>query len=147
MQDKIAKESFVNGFNCAQSIVAAFAPAIGISRELSLKLATGLGAGVNFNGNTCGAVLGAYIILGLHFGVDTPGNDEGKNQFRELADRFTYQFLKSYDAINCKELLKADVSNPDELKMLREEKVFQDFCPKVVKKAASILEGMLAEKS
>jgi C_GCAxxG_C_C family probable redox protein len=146
MQDKIATESFKNGFNCAQSIVSAFAPAVGISRELSLKLATGLGAGVNYNGNTCGAVLGSYIILGLHYGIDTIGDEEGKKRFHELAEKFTQEFLKSHDSINCKELLKADVSNPEDLQKLREENVFKEFCPKVVKKAASILEKILEGK-
>lgn len=86
MHDKIAYETFTNGFNCAQSVISAFAPELGISRELSLKLATGLGAGVNYNGNTCGAILGAYVILGLNYGVDKPGDEEGKKKFRELAD-------------------------------------------------------------
>ena len=146
MQDKIAYETFINGFNCAQSVISAFAPNLGISRELSLKLATGLGAGVNYNGNTCGAVLGAYLILGLHYGVDKPGDDEGKQRFREKADRFTEEFLKSHNSINCKELLKADISNPEVLEKLREQNVFREICPKIVKKSATILENMLEGK-
>jgi len=146
MQNEIAIESFNNGFNCAQSVVAAFAPEFGISRELSLKLATGLGAGVNYQGNTCGAVTGAYIILGLRFGVDKPHDTKAKNKYRELADRFTEEFLKHYDSVNCRNLLQADVSDPAALQKLREANVFNDFCPKLVKRASLILEQMLKEK-
>lgn len=146
MQDKIAIESFKNGFNCAQSIVSAFAPAMGISHELSLKLATGLGAGINFQGCTCGAVVGAYIVLGLHYGTDDGNNKEGKERFREIANEFSNEFLKHFDSLKCNELLKSDVSDPEKLQDLRNQAVFSDFCPKVVKRSAMILEKLLKEK-
>jgi len=146
MQNKIATESFKNGFNCAQSIVSAFAPGMGISHELSLKLATGLGAGINYQGCTCGAVVGAYIVLGLHYGIDDATNQEGKTRFREIADEFSAEFLKHFDSLKCNELLKSDVSDPEKLQDLRDQMVFRDFCPKVVKRSALILEKFLKEK-
>ncbi len=146
MQGKIASESFSNGFNCAQSIVSTFGPGLGISRDLSLKLGTGLGAGGNYNGKICGAVLGAFIILGLKYGTDNANDKEQKELVRKKIDDFTASFKSEFGSIECNELLHADISKPEVLQRLRDEHVFQDFCTNVVRKAALLIEDMITNE-
>lgn len=142
---KIASESFKNGYNCAQSIVSAFGPELGLSRELALKMATGLGAGINYSGHTCGAVIGAYLVIGLKHGIDKHSDKEGKEKTREILDRFSEKFKESYPSLLCKDILGADVSKPEELKMLRNEDKFANLCSHVVEVAAAIVEELLDE--
>ena len=144
MQGKIACECFSNGFNCAQSIISTFGPGLGVSRELSLKLATGLGAGGNYNGKICGAVMGAFIILGLKYGSDKANDTERKNILRSKLDNFTRDFKKQYSTIECNELVDADISNPEELQRLRANQVFQKLCSKIVHDVANLIEDVLA---
>ncbi len=146
MNGKIAGESFSNGYNCAQSIVSAFGPGLGISRELSLKLANGLGAGGNYNGKICGAVMGAFIVLGLKNGSDKANNKKAKELLKSKLDTFTADFKKEFGSIECNELLKADISNPDDLQRLRDERVFTEFCTDVVSRVAEMVENFINDE-
>lgn len=142
---KIASESFKNGYNCAQSLLSSFGPEFGLSRDMALRMTTGLGAGINYSGNICGAVLGAFMILGLKYGIDIPSDTTGKEKTREMLDNFSRKFKETYPSLKCKEILGADVSKPKELERLRKENKFIDFCPHVVEIAAAIVEELLDE--
>ncbi len=52
MQNKL----FLEGNNCAQSVVLSFAEDYGYSKELALKIAAGFGGGMGRIQGTCGAV-------------------------------------------------------------------------------------------
>jgi len=58
-RNEAALEKFVAGYNCAQSVLYAYGPDLGLDGETSLKVATGLGAGMGRRGEVCGAVTGA----------------------------------------------------------------------------------------
>lgn len=51
--------------NCAQAILSTYCEAFGLERNLALRLAQGFGGGMAHMGKTCGAVTGAYMVLGL----------------------------------------------------------------------------------
>jgi len=147
MENKIATETFRNGFNCAQSIIAAFAPERGVSRGISLKLATGLGGGINGQRGTCGAVVGALIVLGLHFGIDDPSDDEGREKYKLMVNKFSEKFLKQHNSLKCGELLAKEAGNPELVEELMQKGDFQDFCTGVVDDAALLLEEILRDES
>ncbi len=142
----IARETFLSGFNCAQSVIAAFALQFGISREQALRMAAGLGAGINYQGKMCGAVLGAHIILGLKFGIDSPADQAAKENLKKLLESFSERFKQEFGSVECKELLLADISKPEELARLRSENIFHTFCIKLVEKAAAITSELIAGK-
>ncbi len=145
MQKEKAVQSFLEGYNCAQSIVSAFGDELGLDEKQGLKLATGLGAGINYQGKTCGAVLGAFIILGLRYGVENAGEQEGKLKLRMILDKFSEEFSDQYHSLECKGILGMDVSNKIELETLREKNVFKEYCPRVVESSAEIVKRMLKE--
>ena len=55
-----------NGFNCAQSVFAAFCDLTGIEEKTALKIAGGFGGGVKV-GEICGAASGAVMVIGALF--------------------------------------------------------------------------------
>ena len=63
-----AEELFLQGYNCAQAVSCACAGDCGVPSELVVKLATGFGAGMGRTQETCGAVSGAILALGLRGG-------------------------------------------------------------------------------
>ena len=145
MQEERAVQSFIDGYNCAQSIVSTFSEELGIKEKQALKMATGLGAGVNYQGKTCGAVLGAFIVLGLKYGVENADDQEGKLKLRQLLDQFSEDFTREHDSLECKGILGLDLSKEEELDELREKNAFKEVCPKVVETAARIIDRMLKE--
>ena len=94
------------GYNCAQSVLSAFAPEFGVSEDIALKIACPFGAGIGRQQNTCGAVTGAVMALGLKYGTgsDNPAGDkkEAYNKTRLLFE----EFRKLNGTVVCRELLE-----------------------------------------
>ncbi|MEA5144351.1 MAG: C-GCAxxG-C-C family protein [Oscillibacter sp.] len=59
---------FNDGFNCSQAILSTYCEEFGLDKKTALQLSCGLGAGMGRLGETCGAVSGAYLLIGLKYG-------------------------------------------------------------------------------
>ena len=132
------------GLNCAQSIVKAFSAELGVEEQAAVKMTAPLGAGLGFNGQVCGALSGAALVLGARFGNTEPADTAGRDKAYAAANELLEKFEKEYHTVLCGELLSANLKNPAELKCAREEGVFTTRCPVFVASAAKILEEILA---
>ena len=63
-----AGSGFEEGFNCSQAVFSAWAEELGLDRETALRVATAFGGGMGHRGDTCGAVTGAFMAIGLKHG-------------------------------------------------------------------------------
>ncbi|MBF0263912.1 MAG: C_GCAxxG_C_C family protein [Gammaproteobacteria bacterium] len=70
----MASEQFYNGLNCSQSIIAKYAGKYNLDVATACQLATGFGGGMGRQAKTCGALTGAYLVLGLEFGSSSPAD-------------------------------------------------------------------------
>lgn len=139
-----ALELFSSNFNCSQSVFAAFAPDFGIDEELALKLATSFGGGAR-NGEICGAVSGALMVLGLKYGHFQSDNNEQKSRAYDIAVEFTKRFKEANNSIVCRDLLGYDLTIPEDMACIKEKNLFKDICPKMIMSAVEVLEGVLAD--
>lgn len=89
------------GYNCSQTVFAAFAPDFGISESDALKIAAGFGGGMGDMGKTCGALTGAFMVLGLRFGNTAAGNKEAKAADYERTARFAAAFAEKTGSMEC----------------------------------------------
>lgn len=137
---KIAQERFSQGFNCSQSVFSAFAADLGLSDEAALKLTSPFGGGVAHQGQICGAVTGALMVLGLGKGEATL---EAKDQNYVLPEEFVKRFQERNGTLLCRDLIGYDISNQDELQAARESGVFKSSCPGYVKAAAELVSAIL----
>ena len=96
------------------------------------------------DGELCGAVSGALMVLGLKNGHYIQGDVKGKEQAYKLAKEFTDRFREQQGNIVCKELLGYDLSNPDDYKLLADKGIFKTECPKFIECAIEVLESMLS---
>jgi C_GCAxxG_C_C family probable redox protein len=140
---EIAVARFHQDFNCSQSVFVAFAPQLGLDESQALKLASPFGGGVARRAQTCGAVTGALMALGLARGADTPA---GKEDAYRLGQEFLQRFESLHATILCRELLGCDISTPEGRQKAREQGAFTALCPLFVRDAAEIAGAMLAEK-
>lgn len=139
-----AVELFRGGFNCSQAVLTAYAADFGLDEELTLRLGSELGRGAR-NGELCGAVSGALLVLGLKYGHINSADTEGKLRAYAIADEFTKRFSQVNGSIVCRELLGLDLTKPEDMAVISEKKLFRDFCPLMVKSAVEVLEGVLAD--
>jgi C_GCAxxG_C_C family probable redox protein len=137
-----AAAQFDRGFNCAQSVLNAFAEQIGLDASQALKLASIFGAGMARRGEVCGAVTGALMALGLAQGSDTP---EGKQASYQLGQDFLRQFEKKHGRILCRELINCDISTVEGLEHARSQGVFTSDCPLFIRTAVEITQTLLVK--
>ncbi len=138
-----AVSSFESGFNCSQSIFATFAPDYGLDQDTASKIADGFGAGMGYTAEICGAVSGAVMVLGLINGRTRVDDKQSKEKVNSLIKEFIEEFKSINDSTRCRELLKYDISKPEELAAAREKNLFQTKCRQFVEDAAEILDNMI----
>ena len=134
---------FMKGFRCSQAILSTYGQQYGLERELALKLASPFGAGMGSLGNTCGAVTGAFMVLGLKYGNSKSSEFRKKEKAYEVVKEFTSRFKARNGTIKCSKLLNCDISTPEGRNKAVEEKFFIKICPKLVQDSAEILEEIL----
>ena len=130
--------------NCAQSIVSVYCEEFGLDRNLGLKMAMGFGSGMARSGNTCGAITGAYMILGLSQRINENNARESIDRTYKLMQQFNSAFKAQHGTLLCKELIKYDLSIPEQHSEARDKRIFITICPDLVWDAAKILESILA---
>ncbi len=140
-----AVSAFRGGLSCSQAILATYGTEHGIPRELALRFACGFSGGMGI-GDTCGAVTGALMILGLEFA----GPDSDKPQGRAAAKGATIDFIEKFKArrgtVMCRDLLGCDISTAQGMDIARKQGLLATVCPKIVHDAAELLEDKLRER-
>ncbi|KPK68456.1 hypothetical protein AMJ82_08160 [candidate division TA06 bacterium SM23_40] len=139
-----AADCFEKGFNCAQAILSTYGTELGIEREHALRVAGPFGGGMGRMGNTCGAVTGAYMVIGLKHGAARAEDRESKERAYALTREFAEKFRARHGSIICRELLGCDIGTPEGYRQARDEKLFTTRCPKFVRDAAEIVEELIA---
>lgn len=134
-------KKFNEGYNCAQIVLGSFSQKYGMKQEDAYRIATGFGGGLRC-GETCGAVVGAVLVIGLKYGNENQEEGNTKTLCYQKTVEFTEAFRKKQGSIVCKELLNCDISNPDNMKFAAETGLFKEICPLMIKEAIEILEDL-----
>jgi C_GCAxxG_C_C family probable redox protein len=138
-----AVNTFSEGFSCSQAVLSAFCEPLGLERERALKIAQAFGGGIAESGDICGAVSGAYMVIGLKYGRTRADDDAAKEKTYSLVKEFQRRFTALYDSIICRDLLGYKLNIPQEREKALEKGLFENFCPKLVRSAAEILTEIL----
>lgn len=134
---------FEGGHNCAQSILSTYGVELGIDLDSALKVASGFGGGMARMAETCGAVTGSFMVLGLKFASAETGDDDAKEKTYDAVRRFAEKFSAANGSIVCRELLDCDIGTEEGRNFAIENQLFSTRCTELVRCAAEILEEML----
>jgi C_GCAxxG_C_C family probable redox protein len=141
MKSEVVAEKFAKGFDCSQVVVEHFAEEVGLSKEVANKISACFGGGMS-RGETCGAVVGALMILGMRAGQYDENHMEQKEIMEAKREEFYKKFLEKYPSCICKNLLGYDITKTEELQKIVEKGLLTSFCPQVVTDVIEILEDM-----
>jgi C_GCAxxG_C_C family probable redox protein len=111
-REQKAHDYFYGGYNCAQSVFAAFHEEMGISEELALKLMMPMGGGVGGLREVCGAFTGAVMALNLIHGDFDPADAQRKKRAYERVQAMAAAFKAQYGTCICRELLELNDITP-----------------------------------
>jgi C_GCAxxG_C_C family probable redox protein len=137
-----AVSQFKSGLACSQAVLAAYADRFGLDESTALKIASGFGGGMGRTAETCGAVTGALMVLGLRYG-GTTGDPAVKEAVYAQLRQFAEQFKARNRSLVCRDLLGCDISTTEGLAQAKGKQLFATVCVKLVRDAAEILDEML----
>ena len=114
MEKRIEKavELFKEGYNCSQSVVAAFADMYGFTNEQALKMSASFGGGIGRMRQTCGAACGLFMLAGLETGCTEGKYREGKENNYKVVQALAEEFRKRNGSLICAELLGLSKTAP-----------------------------------
>jgi C_GCAxxG_C_C family probable redox protein len=101
-----AREFFLKGYNCSQSVFCAFSDMYSIPEDLSLKLSASFGGGIGRMRETCGAACGMFMLAGLESGQLDANDNLAKQKNYKLVQDLASKFKKNNGSIICRELLE-----------------------------------------
>lgn len=142
-----ATERFKSGFNCSQSVLSAFAEDFGLSRDSCLRLASPFGSGIARMQETCGAVTGALMAVGLKYGKGENGTEDDKTIAYRQSQFLVNEFKKRNTTICCRQLLDGyDMNSPHEMAKIMELDLYNNYCLKYIQDAVEITETILSDE-
>ena len=131
---------FKEGFNCSQSVVAAFADQYGFTHEQALRMSASFGGGIGRMRETCGAACGLFMLAGLETGAVEGADHDGKARNYAVVQELAEEFKRRNGALKCADLL--GLSKQEPVVSTPEARTAQYYakrpCVKMVEEAARI---------
>ncbi|HEY3372743.1 MAG TPA: C-GCAxxG-C-C family protein [Prolixibacteraceae bacterium] len=137
-KSELAIENFKT-LNCAQSVLLSYASDLNLETTTALLISSGFGGGMTM-GKTCGAVTGAYMVLGLK--IDSKGKtmQEIKAESKASVRKFNELFIHKHGSLSCKKLLGVNISTTEGTAKASEKNLYDSVCTILVASAAGIIE-------
>lgn len=147
---EMAQAHFRGGYGCAQAVLLAYADVVGMEKATLAKLGSSFGGGMGRLREVCGAVSGAFAVLGFVCGCDDPKDADKKNQHYALIRAFAERFKQRAEvgSIVCRELLGGagvDAKAGGEAEARTERYYQKRPCAELVRLSAETLAEILIE--
>ena len=140
-----AKEMFLEGYNCCQAVVGAFADLYGFDPVTAMKFAEGFGGGLGRMRLTCGAVNAMAIVAGMKMSHGQPGDLKRRGEIYAVVRQMVEEFEADNGSIICAELL--GLSLPKDNSPVPEERTPDYYkrrpCPDKIHQCGLIIEKYL----
>jgi len=137
-KSQLAIENFKT-LNCAQSVLLSHTEELNLDKTTALRIALGFGGGMAM-AETCGAVTGAYMVLGMKANFKEKSIQEIKAETKVAVKKFNELFIARHGSLTCKKLLGVDISTTEGSTEANERDLFNTVCVELVGSAAEILE-------
>ncbi|WP_430811700.1 MULTISPECIES: C-GCAxxG-C-C family protein [unclassified Carboxylicivirga] len=144
METKIAKaiEAFYNGRNCAQSVLCAYLDTLHFDEPQAMAMALGFGGGMGKMQTTCGAVTGAYMVMGLRNTQVIDDELVRKKETPRMMQLFRDRFRGYHQTDQCVHLIGCDLRTVAGRQYFKDHHLKDKVCSKCITSAISILEDL-----
>ncbi|PSH05181.1 MAG: hypothetical protein CXZ00_03220 [Acidobacteria bacterium] len=133
-------ELFTKRYNCAQAVFATCGPCEGFTEEMCLAVAGPFGGGMGCMGETCGAVTGAFMALGVRCGQGMVTNPiEAAGPIYKRVNELAEAFKARHGSLLCRELTGCDMRTPEGKKQFKDRGLHDTLCPKFLLTAVELL--------
>jgi C_GCAxxG_C_C family probable redox protein len=144
---EIAIRSFNADLNCAQSVMTAYMEEFNIDPEIALSVSCGFGGGMGRLQETCGAVTGAFMVLGIHNCKKYTDNKDRKEKTYAMIQEFSDKFKSLHGTMDCRLLLNCDLRTEEGQRYVKENKLHETICEKCVSDSIRLIEELVTPGS
>jgi len=137
-----AREYFLQGYNCSQSVLAAWCEDLGLDMNTALRISACFGGGMGRLREVCGACSGAFMVIGLKYGY-TEGKDfKTKSENYAMVQKFAARFKEEngFDSIICRKMLGLNGASSPTPEKRTEQYYKKRPCPDMIALASGLLD-------
>ena len=138
-----AIETFRSGLNCSQAVFTAYSEKLNYDNDLALSVSCGFGGGMGRLQETCGAVTGSFMVLGVHTCKRHTDNKTRKEETYKLVQEFSKQFKQINGTTNCIDLLRVDLKTEEGNRIAKEKNLFGTVCEKCISDSIRIIDDLI----
>lgn len=143
---KRAKELFLEGYNCSQSIAGAYAKELGMDMDTLMCAMSSFGGGMGRMREVCGTVTGMLFVAGILYGYSDPNAKEEKAEHYARVQELAGKFREKNGSIICRELLSGLGVDGRPIPSERTKEYYKKRpCAEFAAQAADILENYIKE--
>jgi C_GCAxxG_C_C family probable redox protein len=166
---EVAKRNYLSGFNCSQSVIAAYCDYFQLDKKLAFKLSCGFGGGIARTQNICGVISAAIMLTGLNFNRVADDDFEKVNKnflekifkstkkekiYNDLSSqrktfmksrRFLNAFNDRYGSVNCEGIIKCDINSDEGFERAKENGILTTKCVDCIEFGCKMIEKELFE--
>lgn len=140
-----AIDLFHRGYNCAQSVFAAFCDETGLDEKAALKLSSSFGGGIGRLREICGAASGMVMALGSIYGYTDPDDFQEKAHHYARVQELMLKFRDEMGCFLCRDILNSADISPVPTKRTEEFYKMRP-CDRAVFIAAELLDKFIKEQ-
>ena len=124
----VAVEQFDRGYNCAEAMLLALAPAAIAEPQ---RAGAAFGGGIARRGLTCGCLTGCAVAVGLRLGRTSPEDKETKELVYRVVNGVFRRFEDDFGTLECRKLTGLDFNQENPQEEL--DRVHAEVCTKLVR--------------
>jgi C_GCAxxG_C_C family probable redox protein len=141
--EKKAISAFRAGLNCSQAVLTAYSDEMKFDENLALSVSCGFGGGMGRLQQTCGAVTGSFMVLGIHNCKIFTDNKERKEATYAMVQKFSERFKQINGTTDCLSLLNVDLRTEEGHNKAIENNLFGTVCEKCISDSIGIIDDLL----
>lgn len=104
----LALDRFSKGFNCSRSVFATYCELFNVDELAALRVSGSFGGGMGRLGEACGALTGAFMLIGCKLAMTSEGDSDTKDRTYLMVREFTSRFKKIHSYITCRNLITGE---------------------------------------
>lgn len=140
-----AEQLLQQQYHCSQALFGAFAEDFGLDLKTAFKISTCFGGGMR-QGGICGCITASMLVLGMALGFYDSQDREREVYGNKKTEEFIRLFTEKMEGVTeCRDILGKDISKPEDMAIIRKEKLILQKCPKALNISIDILEEMLSD--
>lgn len=141
-----ARNYFLEGYNCSQSVFLAFCDLTGFDEKTALLVSSSFGGGMGRLREVCGAVSGMFMAAGVLYGYTDPKAGPEKMEHYKRIQELAASFKERNSSIVCRDILGKIAEDKSFIPSERTEEYYKSRpCAKMVEDATEILEKYIEQ--